>query len=81
MFLKEKKGEFASYQFFVEPKGEFLQLHDQWKEKFMHDIMTEFKDELLTFENTKYRLIGLPFYNKNNENPFWDALNAALTTV
>ena len=81
LFLKEKKGEFASYQFFVEPKGEFLQLHDQWKEKFMHDIMTEFKDKLLTFENTKYRLIGLPFYNKNNENPFWDALNAALTTV
>lgn len=81
LLLKEKRGEYASYQFFVEPKGEFLQLHDQWKENFMHDIMTEFKDKLLTFEDTKYRLIGLPFYNKNNENPFWDALNAALTTV
>lgn len=37
--------------------------------------------KLLTFENTKYRLIGLPFYNEENENPFWDALNVALTTM
>ena len=27
------------------------------------------------------QMIGLPFYNEQNENPFWDALNAALTTV
>ncbi len=47
----------------------------------MRDITTEFKDKLLTFENTKYRLIGLPFYNEENENPFWEALDATLTNT
>ena len=78
LFLQEKKGKVVCFQFFVEPKGKFLQAHDQWKEDFMRDITTEFKDKLLTFESTKYRLIGLPFYNEENENPFWDALNTAL---
>ena len=81
LFLEEKKGKVVCYQFFVEPKGKFLQMHDQWKENFMRDITTEFKDKLLTFENTKYRLIGLPFYNEENENPFWEALDATLTNT
>lgn len=81
LFLQEKKGKVVCYQFFVEPKGKFLQAHDQWKEDFMRDITTKFKDKRLTFENTKYRLIGLPFYNEENENPFWDALSATLTTI
>ena len=80
LFLQEKKGKVLCYQFFVEPKGKFLQAHDQWKEDFMRDITTEFKDKLLTFGSKEFRLIGLPFYNEENENPFWDALNAALTT-
>lgn len=81
LFLQEKKGKLVCFQFFVEPKGKFLQAHDQWKEDFMRDITTKFNDKLLTFENTKYRLIGLPFYNEADENPFWDALSATLTTI
>ena len=81
LFLQEKKGKVVCYQFFVEPKGKFLQAHDQWKEDFMRDIAIAFKDKLLTFENTKYRLIGLPFYNQENENPFWEALDATLTNT
>ena len=80
LFLQEKKGKLVCFQFFVEPKGKFLQAHDQWKEDFMRDITTEFKDKLLKFDSKEFRLIGLPFYNEENENPFWDALNAALTT-
>ena len=81
LFLQEKEGNFVCFQFFVEPKGKFLQPTDQWKENFMRDITSEFKDKLLTFDSKEFRLIGLPFYNEANENPFWDALNAALTTV
>ena len=44
----------------------------------MRDITTEFKDKLLTFENRKYRLLGLPFYNEEDENPFWETLEATL---
>ena len=80
LFLQEKKGELVCFQFFVEPKGKFLQPTDRWKENFMRDITTEFKDKLLTFDSKKFRLIGLPFYNEDNENPFWDALTHALTT-
>ena len=81
LFLQEKKGELVCFQFFVEPKGKFLQRTDRWKENFMRDITTEFKDKLLTFDSKAFRLIGLPFYNEENENPFWDALTAALTTT
>ena len=80
LFLQEKKGELVCFQFFVEPKGKFLQRTDRWKENFMRDITTEFKDKLLTFDSKEFRLIGLPFYNQENENPFWDALTDALTT-
>ena len=80
LFLQEKKGKLVCFQFFVEPKGKFLQVHDQWKEDFMRDITTEFKDKLLKFDSKEFRLIGLPFYNEEDENPFWDALNTALTT-
>lgn len=80
LFLQEKKGELVCFQFFVEPKGKFLQRTDRWKENFMHDITTEFKDKLLTVDSKEFRLIGLPFYNEENENPFWDALTHALTT-
>ena len=80
LFLQEKKGELFCFQFFVEPKGKFLQPTDQWKENFMRDITTEFKDKLLRFDSKEFRLIGLPFYNEENENPFWDALTDALTT-
>ncbi|MCY3722377.1 MAG: DEAD/DEAH box helicase family protein [Candidatus Poribacteria bacterium] len=80
LFLQEKKGELVCFQFFVEPKGKFLQQTDRWKENFMRDVTTEFKDKLLTFDSKEFRLIGLPFYNEENENPFWDALTDALTT-
>ena len=80
LFLQEKKGELVCFQFFVEPKGKFLQRTDRWKENFMRDVTTEFKDKLLTFDSKEFRLIGLPFYNEENENPFWEALTDALTT-
>ena len=81
LFLQQKKGELVCFQFFVEPKGKFLQPTDQWKENFMRDITTEFKDKLLTLDSKEFRLIGLPFYHEENENPFWDALTDALTTT
>ena len=79
-FFKRKKENWYVINFSLNLKANFLQADDQWKADFMRDITTEFKDKLLTFESTKYRLVGLPFYNEENENPFWDALNAALTT-
>ena len=44
-------------------KGEHLLVNDMWKENFLLDINNNAKVEL--FENQEFKLIGLPFYNKN----------------
>lgn len=50
------------YQVFLEPKGGHLLKADEWKEKFLMDIHKNFKIEQL-FENKKYVVWGLPFFN------------------
>lgn len=70
LFLHQKLGELLTYQLFVEPKGEYLQSHDQWKEDFLGKITEAFKDKVLTSEDKNCRLIGLPFYSKEDENQF-----------
>ncbi len=64
LFLKEKgTKKTLSYQLFVEPKGKHLLEKDQWKEDFLKEIEGEFRIDTL-FDDGKYRLIGLPFYNE-----------------
>lgn len=80
LFLKEKNGQSLTYQLFIEPKGAFLTAHDKWKEKFLKEIKQEFSNKILKVNgNTKYRLIGVPFYNNQDENTFRQAFDAALT--
>lgn len=50
------------YQVFLEPKGGHLLKADEWKEKFLMEIHKNFKIEQL-FENRKYVVWGLPFFN------------------
>ena len=78
LFLREKNGESLSYQLFIEPKGEHLIEHDQWKAKFLEEIRAEFHSKILT-ENKRYRVIGVPsFYHERYENQFKNDLNGAL---
>lgn len=64
MFLKEKGVKEPSiYQIFIEPKGEGYIDKDKWKEEFLQKIEDEYTLHSL-YENTKYRLIGLQFYNE-----------------
>lgn len=79
LFLKEKDGQSLTYQLFIEPKGAHLTEHDRWKEQFLHEIKEEFGDKILTFQGDfKYRLIGIPFYNNEDENAFRETLDSAL---
>jgi type III restriction enzyme len=78
LFLREKGGKLLIYQLFIEPKGKHLKEHDRWKETFLKEITSEFGIKLLTFENKKYRLIGVPFYNNEDENKFKENLESAL---
>ncbi len=79
LFLRERNGEMSIYQLFIEPKGAHLREHDRWKEKFLAEITFQFKGRRLEFNNKKYRLIGVPFYNNEDENEFRQALESVLS--
>ena len=78
LFLREKSGEMLLYQLFIEPKGKHLKEHDRWKEDFLREITTGFENKTLRFEDKKYRLIGVPFYNNEDENQFRASLESVL---
>lgn len=78
LFLREKGGGLLVYQLFIEPKGKHLKEHDRWKESFLKEITNEFGGKTLIFENKKYRLIGVPFYNNEDENKFRESLESVL---
>lgn len=82
LFLREKIGQMLTYQIFMEPKGRHLQEYDRWKEQFLEKIREKFKDQVLEFttpaRSQKYRLTGVPFYNKETENRFKESLYAVL---
>ena len=79
LFLQEKGGNLLTYQLFIEPKGKYLKEHDQWKQDLLKDITNQFADKIIDFgENKKYRLIGVPFYNNQDENIFKQSLYEAL---
>jgi type III restriction enzyme len=79
LFLQEKNGSLLTYQLFIEPKGRYLKEHEKWKEQFLNEIKTQFKGKVLQFnERLKYRVIGVPFYNNEDENKFRESLYEAL---
>jgi len=79
LFLHEKSGKSLTYQLFIEPKGGHLREHDQWKATFLKEITAEFGNRVLKFEDkSKYRLIGVPFYNNEDENVFRENLESVL---
>ncbi|KKR79777.1 MAG: hypothetical protein UU24_C0002G0013 [Candidatus Nomurabacteria bacterium GW2011_GWA2_40_9] len=73
LFLTNKKGQNITYQLFIEPKGKHLAEYDKWK----NDFLSQIKDTAKIIElnkNNKYRVLGLPFYNNEDENQFKDKL-------
>lgn len=71
-------GKLLIYQLFIEPKGRHLKEHDRWEETFLKEITAEFGGKPLTFGDKKYRLIGVPFYNNEDENQFRAGLESVL---
>jgi len=68
--LREEENKNATvYQLFVEPKGGHLRTQDQWKEDFLKEVEAEAKIETL-FENTDYRIVGVPFYTYEDNAEF-----------
>lgn len=78
LFLKQKEKENITYQMFIEPKGAQLLEKDKWKEDFLNEIRSEFKDKVIKYSSDKFRLTGVPFYNYNDENKFIESFESAL---
>ena len=78
LFLRRKSGELLSYQLFIEPKGKHLKEHNKWKEDFLKAITQEFAGKTLKLDGKNYRLVGVPFYNSEDENVFKVDLESAL---
>ena len=78
LFLQEKNGSLITYQIFIEPKGKYLKEHDKWKEDFLKELTEKHKGKTLDFitqqKTQKYRLVGVPFYNNEDENKFKQSL-------
>ncbi len=89
LFLKGKNGNSnLYYQVFIEPKGEqFIDKNDKfeggkegWKENFLTEISKKYGEgELLTYNSDNYKLIGLPFFNKRNNDEFQKKFNNLMT--
>ncbi len=79
LFLRERNGNMLTYQMFIEPKGRHLKEHDQWKEDFLKEIKERFAAKVLEFRTQigtqKYKLVGVPFYNSQNDTPFKESLH------
>ena len=82
LFLREKNGNTLIRQIFIEPKGKYLQPHEKWKEGFLKQIKEKFAGEVLVLktqsETRKYRPIGVPFYDNQDERQFMESLESVL---
>jgi len=79
---KEVKNGFKAelyYQIFIEPKGNgyigddgtFKTGKEGWKEQFLEEISEKYGfEKVIKAENPNYRLVGLPFFNKDHNSNF-----------
>ena len=82
LFLREKNGNMLAYQMFIEPKGKHLQEQDKWKEEFLKKVIQKSEEKPLEFTTQSrkqtYKLIGVPFYNNEDENVFKETLREVI---
>lgn len=82
LFLCDKNGNMLTYQMFVEPKGKHLQAQDRWKEEFLKNVTQRLEGRILEFKTQSlkqtHKLIGVPFYNNEDENIFRETLQEVI---
>ena len=78
LFLLQKNGDTITYQLFIEPKGDFLKEHDEWKETFLKEIQDNGISRILV-DNQKYLILAVgQFYSKRVRDEFKGKLNKIL---
>ena len=67
LFLRRKgTSTYEQEQIYIEPKGDHLLDTDKWKEDFLLQIEEHAIPHSVYVDNSNYRIIGLPFFNKAN---------------
>ena len=69
LFLQKKNSAPEIFQIFIEMKGDNLLEYDKWKEEFLLQL----KDKVLLNENSKYKIWGFHFFNRENRRADFDA--------
>jgi len=65
LFLQKKGTDgYFQEQIYIEPKGSHLLEKDKWKEDFLLKIEEQCIPVKTYVDDNKYRIIGLPFFNK-----------------
>ena len=78
LFLLQKNGDTITYQLFIEPKGNFLKEHDEWKETFLKEIQDKDIIHILV-DNHKYLILAVgQFYSERVRDEFKGKLNSIL---
>lgn len=75
MFSDKTSGDGKAFQLFIEPKGEHLAEHDQWKE----DALMSFDHQEAQGDCVVY-VLGLEFYQKSKGEDFWVAAEERIKT-
>jgi len=79
LFLGDGKQKANYLQLFIEPKGGHIEEGDKWKEEFLLEINKE-EEAMNLFEDDKYRIFGLPFYQEKTKEKFKEALKEVIKT-
>lgn len=79
LIMTKQEGDITDqYQIFIEPKGSHLIKNDSWKEEFLLQI-EESGIPITTFiDDNKYKIKGLPFFNKADRQSQFDKAMTAL---
>ncbi len=62
-----KGDDVEQFQIFIEPKGAHLIEHDAWKQKFLRELESK---AVVFADDDKYKILGLPFYNREKLDDF-----------
>lgn len=77
MKKKNGKAKVDSIQIFIEPKGKHLRATDKWKEDALKAIH-EMADVRWSTKSTDFNVWGMPFYTKELQPEFTDAIKKAI---
>ncbi len=79
LFLRVKGAcdKYDNLQLFIEPKGDNLLIKDKWKNDFLKQIKTMAEITCYT-QSDNFNVWGIPFFNKDNNAEFMEAMEEVL---